>query len=209
MVAREIGDEDYQAKVLVMLAFHLAESLFQEAFVVIKGIRAKWRQAEVVAELLPYLPEAKRDELLQEALMAAWKIEANWRRAEVLAKLAPHLPAAKQVKVLQNVLVAVQKIEDEDHRIEVLAEIAHYLPEPLLREALAKAQEIKWDVYRGKVLAALVPRLAELGYPQEALATVQEIRDKDNRAEALSRLARYLPPPFFTGSFEGNTGTKR
>jgi hypothetical protein len=68
-----------------------------------------------------------------------------------------------------------------------------------LREALAVARAIRYGSHRAEALAGLVPRLAELGYPEEALAAARPIEDEHWRTKALSELAAHLvalPPAF-------------
>jgi hypothetical protein len=70
--------------------------------------------------------------------------------------------------------------------------LAPHLPEPLLGEALAAARAIEDAGWRAQALERLIPRLAELGYPQEALAAARAIGDAGRRAEALTKLTPYL-----------------
>jgi hypothetical protein len=55
----------------------------------------------------------------------------------------------------------------------------------VLAEALAAARKIQDESARADTLAVLAPRLAELGYPQEALDTAEEIRYAYDRAKCL------------------------
>ena len=64
----------------------------------------------------------------------------------------------------------------------------------MLGEALAAARAIGHEKYRFAALAALAPRLAELGHPAEALEAARAIGDERSRSEALAALAPRLAP---------------
>ena len=80
--------------------------------------------------------------------------------------------------------------------------LAPHLTAPLLGEAVAAAWAIEdvWD--RSRALAALAPRLAELGHPAEALEAARAIRNEGYwspalaaRSQALAALAPHLTAP--------------
>jgi len=60
-------------------------------------------------------------------------------------------------------------------------------------QALAHARHVPDAAQRGAALAALSPRLVELGDVQEALTAAREIEDEDDRSEALAGLSPHLP----------------
>ena len=67
----------------------------------------------------------------------------------------------------------------------------------MLGEALEAARAIEDEGSRSAALAALAPRLAELGQPAEALEAARAIGDEGSRSEALAGLAlrlAELPP---------------
>ncbi len=121
-----------------------------------------------------------------------------------LHSLAANLPPELVVQLVRSgvwtprqALTHTRQMPDEEKRANALAGLAPHLPEELLDEALAAARELPEESLlgnpRARALAALAPRLAELGYPQEALATAREIGDEYHRAEALAGLASHLP----------------
>ena len=59
----------------------------------------------------------------------------------------------------------------------------------MLREALEAARAIGDEWYRSQALAALAPRLAELGHPAEALEAARAIGYEGYRSQALAALA--------------------
>ena len=69
-------------------------------------------------------------------------------------------------------------------------------------KALEAARAIgdEWD--RSQALAALAPRLAELGHPAEALEAARAIGDEWDRSEALTALAPHLTEPWLREALE-------
>jgi hypothetical protein len=163
------------------------------------------QRAEALAGLAAHLPEAKCAEVLGEALAAAQAIRDMGDRTEALAELAPHLPEAERAKVLGEALAAAQATDNVLFEAVALAELAPHLPEALSREALAAARaltgsDLSWGSPPALALARLVPRLAELGYPEEALAAARALPESSlmgpsRKAEALVELAPHFSEP--------------
>jgi len=188
-----------RALALVVLAPHLPAQLrlqaLAEALAATRGIGDLETRARTLATLVLRLAELCHP---IEALAAAKEIRDEFWRARVLAVLTPHLPPEQQPQVLTEALAAAKTIENESTRAQALATLAPHLPpgeQPqVLAEALAAARKIQDESARADTLAVLAPRLAELGYPQEALDTAEEIRYAYDRAKALAALAPHLPP---------------
>ena len=178
------------AGVLRILSFRMPEVLMAEALAAAQGITHEEKRAEVLAVLLPRLAELGHPE---DALTAARRIADEWEQTEALAGLSSYLPETRRVRDLQDVIATAQAIADERGRAVALTRWALHSSEPLLREALATARGITDERWRTKALAGLLPRLAELGHPEDALAAAQEIVDASWRAEVLGRLAPHLP----------------
>ncbi len=183
--AREIGNKWMQAEVLVELSPHLTEPLLREALKTATEIG--YGESWLLVKLLPRLADFGYSE---EALAAARGIADEESQGQALAKLVPRLA---RLGHSEKAFVVVMEIGDEQSQAEALVGLAPFLSEPLLRKALIAAQRIGDAWSREWALAGLVPRLAELGYVDEALATVRVIGDEQSRAEALAALAPYLP----------------
>jgi len=112
---------------------------------------------------------------LYPVLAAALNIrETNPRSFVVaLACLEPHLPEPVREEVLTKVLATVRQFSNSYSVVTALGEVATELSEPLLREALSVATEKCEPQHIVGALARLTPRLAELGYPDEALSLVR------------------------------------
>lgn len=155
-----------------------------------KWWRGVWG-ANVLREVAPYLSEP----LLEDTAKAAQSFQDVWNTLNVLEGLAPYL----QTPLLKEVLARVVKTDGWD-RAFWLAKLAPHLPEQLLREALAAARELPEMEEGGRrlrtyAIARIAPRMAELGYNQEALELVGMIDDDEHRWEAYARLALYLSQP--------------
>ena len=100
-------------------------------------------------------------------------------------------------------LVYARQVPDLGQRSQSLARLSPYLPEmsreSVLREALGLARTLpEKEKYTSKrlrlqALMEIVPRLADLGHWQEALAIAQEVEDSSERVEMLLALAPHLP----------------
>ena len=145
-------------------------------------------QVEAMAELVVHLPP----ELMTEALVIIGSMNSPRWRAEGLARLAPYLPQ----NILSEALTIARTIIDEQLRAEALSGLALHLPSELVTETLAFVEAIEDIQGRAQVLVRLAPRLAELGYPDKALATIKSIVNEwgvqEPIAQALARLAPHL-----------------
>ena len=150
------------------------------------------QHAKALMKLSPFVLETERFFVLQEALVAARDIRDEQLRCNTLAKLAQYLLEPFRDEALRAALAAAREIRDQVHQAKTLAGLAPHLPESLLRKALAVAQEMTYNFGAG-ALAGLAPRLAELGYLEEALAVARGIKDDIYRTQALAGLASHLP----------------
>jgi hypothetical protein len=202
--ARQSPVARQQAEALARLAPHLPEPLLQEALAAAAEVRDEDARALALAELGSHLSEALRRKDLRETLAATWEIKDKDTRA--MAGLMPQLPEPLSGDTLREALAAARRIGDEGIQTLTLARLAPYLPEPLLREALVAARDIEGETSRVEALKTLLPRLAELGYPDEALTIAREIEREPTRAEMLVDLAPHLPEPLLWEVFGAARG---
>jgi hypothetical protein len=138
-----------------------------------------------LSEIAPRLPAKMGLEALRQALQTAQAVEEAGHRDLALAELAPCL--AKMGRI-GEALRTVRAIEDTWRRAEALWKLAPHLSGPLLGEAVRMALAIE----NGAVVAPLAFRLAETGYPLEALEAARAIRSPTQRFEVLVELALRL-----------------
>jgi hypothetical protein len=117
---------------------------------------------------------------------------------DTLTSLFPALPMTEQQVVKQQVFDALR----EAHymcRDRFLSNVVAFFSLDELRHTLAIAdgvQPASYTVYkeqRADMLMVLLPRLAELGFRDEAESLVQTISDPWRRAATLTDMARFLP----------------
>lgn len=218
----KIRDDAYQAHTLAGLAPHLPRALREEALDLAREILASFDQA--VVGLAPYLPKEERIQVLRTALAeareghhpygrdrilirltsqlaelgysraaldAALAIRTDDDRAKALIELVPHLPEEKRIQTIEAALEAARTSTSDD-QVEILLELAPYLSETLLEKALEMVQTL-WR--REKVLTKLLPRLAEVGKPKQALDVAKDLADGRWRSVALVGLAPHLSEP--------------
>jgi hypothetical protein len=191
----ELRDND-QSDTLARLAPHLPERLLARALELACGIKDEQQRAEALARLVIGPPEPpdglaphRPERFLGRALDAAGAVTNVGVRAKALIGMVPHLPE----RLLARALELACGIEDEQQRAEALAGVAAYLPEPLLRHSLDAARGIADEGGHAEALTGLLPRLAQLGFAEEALAAVSP---KDRRADdVLAGMAPHLPEP--------------
>ena len=106
-----------------------------------------------------------------------------------MAALASHLGPTERDRALGEALKAAWTIGTD-----ALAALVPHLAEPWLRGALEAAWGIGDEKARSRALAALAPRLVELGHPAKALEAARAIGDAWERSLALAALAPPLGP---------------
>jgi hypothetical protein len=196
-VAQAIRSEEHRAEALVGMAPHLPKALLAQALTIARAIRWEAYRAEALVGMAPHLPKA----LLAEALDGMAPRPAEELSAAALTGLAPHLAALGDPAAA---LAMIQATEDpyQGAKAEALAKIAPHLPLELLNKALATAQALQGEKNYATALTGLVPRLAELGDPKQALKLVRTIRDAYRRVLVLIELAPYLTPTLLAESLK-------
>ncbi|MBE9508761.1 MAG: protein kinase [Chloroflexi bacterium] len=197
-----IQDERFWVNVLNELVHRLAESdLLEEALMVAREVKSPSRRAEMLAKLAPLLVGPELEQVLHEALAAVNLIDkdemsvlgAEWNRDKILIELAPHLPEP----LLQEALSTARAIEDNGRRADALAGISPYVSKSEQEQVLQEAVTAARTDFCAYALTDLVPRLAELGCPEEALTLVEEISESDGvhvlRPRVIVELVPHLP----------------
>ena len=179
-----------RADTLAKLAPHLPADLLAEALAAVTAITIADYRASALAGLAPYLPA----DLLAEAL-AATAITDHYDWAVALTGLAPYLPEADRPAVLAQALTVAANIANDFYRANTLTKLAPYLPEAdqpaVLAQALTTAVSTS-GANLVRLLTDLGPHLSA-DLLAEALAAAAADSHDFARAEALTRLAPYLP----------------
>ena len=197
--ASAIDDGHARAEALAALAAQLPHDqqtdVLSQALTAATAIHDEESRALALTGLVPLLPHDQQTDVLSQALTAATAIHDEDSQAFALTGLVPLLPHDQQIDVLSQALTAATAIDDDSTRAEALAALAAQLPRDqqtdVLSQALAAATASLYSP--GEALARMAPHL-----PQElmgrALAAATAIRGGESRAEALTALARQLPP---------------
>jgi len=184
-VVRDIKASWAKAYALDKMAPYLPVSLLREAFVIAKAIEDKSQRADTLASLAPHMSES----LLEEALKEVLAIDKQWGAAEAQAKLVPHLPE----RLLRVVLTGAHELEDKGLREKVLAALALQFARLGYQQ---EADELLTEVEGTWAWAEVIPEIApHLQDPQlrKMVSAAETIEDVWRRAEALTRLAPYVP----------------
>jgi hypothetical protein len=214
VITGKIWSETARSRALGKLAPYLPEPQLIHALAMARRMQDNEDRIRALGGLVPYLPEPLNHEVLEEAWTtspgrtlhymtlhlpdayieeAVQMVRTIWdqsRRLEVLPSLVTRLAAMGFQSVA---LELAQEIGDAGTQANALRGMAAYLSEPYLREALEMARGIRGRDIRMPALMALIHRLSDLGYAEEALRAVREIEDEAARTLQLASLIPYLP----------------
>ncbi|MFZ4656662.1 MAG: effector-associated domain EAD1-containing protein [Caldilineaceae bacterium] len=187
-LAQSTTDSYYQTETFADLAPYLMadeqEKALQEALRAAQNIENWISKGNALTQIATRLAELGR---LQEALHTARSIRDSDYRAMALANLTPYLSTDQQEKAIQEALKLAPHIFSSAFQAKILTTLTPNLSIEHLQEALDT--KILNSDHRGRALANLFARFAELGQLQEALHIVQNI---DYPIWALDILALYF-----------------
>jgi hypothetical protein len=192
--AQQVKYENDKISVLAGLAPHLQGTILREALAIARQIGDEKDRAQAVARFLPHLAALGYSEA---SLTTVQQIGYAHHRAQALIGIAPSLTESDRKRVLHDALSAARQIKGEFDCAETLADLAALLPAPdrmpIIQEALARLMQIDDESIQQRVLARILPRLAELGDLQGAWSATLKIRYDSDRADALRGIAPFLP----------------
>ena len=142
--------------------------------------------ATVVYDVAAYLTE----EQVHAALADAPAYPDLPIKSGVFAALASRLGALGRTETALSIVK--EHVTDRFDAARVFAELAPHLSDRRARDALASARRWPDIRHRHDALAAVYPRLAQLGHVAEALEAAGEIESPFTRADMLARLAPAL-----------------
>jgi hypothetical protein len=210
---------------MVKLAPYLSKRRLKGLMVFARSIRSKalglWR----LRDIIPSLPSDEKDASLREAMDTILAMPDKYSRENCLKAFAPLLPApmleealatvtaigdeAYLIRALPKMFASLPAAEKEQalrlamavtsrHEwcADVLAELAPSMSEPTQAEALDLARGMKEARFKARLLAGLIPALADaeqdaaLNQAQTALEKIHDWRDPEDWAI----LIRSLPP---------------
>jgi hypothetical protein len=159
-------------------------------------------RAEVIAAVAPHLDEAVRARVLGELLAEARETDDPGTAARVLTAVAPALPEADRQAAVDDALSAIHTVEDGMLRSYLLRFLTPFIPAERLADVVAEAGRLSGNGDRGRVVAALAPRvprsllpdlirlcqeIADLGGAIRAVVHLAEAAQEDVRREVLAR----------------------
>jgi len=190
--ARNIADARARALTLAAVAEVAAEDkkreLLIDAMAAVEGMRDD--KDEVISTLAPRLAAAG---LADEALSLARRLGGQ-PRASALAEIVAAVPASERKAIVAEAAEAAAA-SGPLFRSGAIAAVAPYLDEGQIRKLLADSAEIRGETLREAAVAPLMPRLAEIGFADEALATARRLSGSHARADSLASLAATIPEP--------------
>lgn len=186
--------EGSQALALEALIPHLSGSLLLKALDITLVMNNEISQTKVLAKLIRYLPEGRRDEALHLALASAQQLNSFVDLTEVMPALAPYLPEQQKDDLVQRMLR--QALDSAlEFRIDALSKILPFLSEKqrdvVVQEAFKLTSKLRLELSRALALADLAPYLSR-SLLQNGLKKALAIKDPKYRAQALVGLAPYL-----------------
>ncbi len=220
-IAREIWFEPFRGHILGELALGLAALGYpKEALTVVREIGDEGTQIHAMEILRPYLSRVESTAAQHEILTGRGQTDSYLEMKETGLSIRSRLKMLLMTenREITNALAQVEIVEKfvsdlpEPLVREALTQARQdWLLEPFMRQAQQHARQHRSNLLSGQddlvfaqehnrmkekqsvTLMGLAPRLAELGYPEEALVVAREIADEKLRARALVRQMRYWP----------------
>jgi hypothetical protein len=187
--ARAEGEEWVQVEVLVAVAPHLTPPLVLEALAGARAMKYEWRRAHALAALAAQLPPLERDQVLRESLEVLAGIKFDWRKAVALSQMARYLcPPSLAVG-----LEIAKALENEGRDLALSALIYRLAELGSSTTALSDLPAIRAEWRRAETLVTLGTHLP-MRLLADATEAARSLRNESDRAEAQTKLARFLSP---------------
>lgn len=155
---------------------------------------------QMIVPLALHLPPQHYQTIMRDIWMQSRGLENPIARAQILFELAPLLTLAQDEpatpSVLMDVLALAQSINNHEARVRSLVALAPHLPGTVqlrvLNRVLDEIDSLRGDTLSFNVITAMAENLP-LELLDRALRSALQIRAPQDRARALTALARYLP----------------
>ena len=178
------------AEVARRIAESEREPVLARALAAAREARYPSQRSKALREVAELSPAPARAALVEEALAAARAIEPeaalSAERAPCLAGLVPLLDAGLREAVTAEALAALLADDRDPGMPRALVD---HLTEPQIRQTLYDLRESGDESWR---TANLLPCLAALGHPDEALTRIAALPDARQRGTSLADCARHL-----------------
>jgi hypothetical protein len=189
-----------------------AEELVETTLAAAAAIAHARSRVSVLVELLPHVPEARREEVLMEAERAAGRIRNPEERCRTMLPLLADVDAPARPRLVEAVMACLRQVDRASTRLWLLGEVARFAEPELLgaavRDELAHSQKL--PALPADYLESLAPHLPPdvLG---DVLAVARVIDDRPARNRAIAELAPYLevPQPELAVSSADGSGDER
>jgi CHAT domain/NB-ARC domain/APAF-1 helical domain len=158
-----------------------------------RGIRNSERRAEMFVSLMPQLPGEEKEVVTQETLIAIRAIKNPERRGELLIGMIPHVPEGLKVSIVEEVLRAAWSMGNAMQWGTVMLTLMPYLPEPLTCDVDTGALQAIKSMGNWMSRIDVLVRLAQVGYPRQALVAARMIIDTVQRVRSLIALLPHIP----------------
>jgi hypothetical protein len=169
-----------------------------------------WRQAGTIddpvtrsellhhlAEALPATDEAAIDSPVTRVLQLARSMQNLEARIRALVALATILPGRSGIDLFNRVLDEIDHIDSDILHANAINTLSGHLPETVEERAIKSALKISSPVERARALTTLARSISparEERIRSLALNTIADIRNEEERAEALIEFAPFLEP---------------
>ncbi len=195
-VVKSVQDDFWRCMTLKPLIPYLPDTLLSEVLALLRTLRESYVRLELLESLAPRLTKPMLREVLE--------MVEDQDKSRVLKILAPQLDETTLREFLQTTYPAHAEDDNDDKQEDdwyekelILEALAPHLPETLVREALAvatpKPRFFQMEPRHFRAMRGiLIPQLARLGFPEEAMSAMREHKVELN-AELTAAMAPYLP----------------
>lgn len=196
----KIDYEKWRVPALAQMAVSLPDELKSRLLEEVRELKHEHWRTQALEAVIPHLPPALLETVLADELGC---IRPEEWLSEAVAGFALLSTEPERARLLQEALEYARALPADmflySPRVNALTNLVDKLPESerpgVIDEAIAVAQEVVNDFYRGETLVKLTNRLIELGYPEKALLAVQATKPDDKHIKALAHLSLFLPEP--------------
>jgi hypothetical protein len=166
-------------------------------------------RSRLALALVPVMTERSDEETrisvhLTQTVQTAWKIVSTEARVRSLVALAAQLPDKMGVDMFNRILDEIDEIPSDVLRANAINAITDHMPKSVEKRALQSTQNIFAPGERIRALTTLVrgvsPQL-QFTVRAAALKAIMEIRNEDERANALINFAPHLEPASIKDGF--------
>lgn len=168
-------------------------TILRDVFTSLRGRR--YIGVEEIIAILPHQPRERQVAILSSVVEMLQRIRDTDEQENTIRAFAPYFPET-ELSLSLNYAITLGNENDMRFQSRAICDIAQHLTEPLLRQSLEIVDHMsdrylhEWDQCRA--WSTLLPRLAELGFVDEAVAETNRMIVLHYKSIALAKMSPYI-----------------